>query len=495
MNGSNAGKVPEINLDEFEKRLRAAGAAPNGAEDPLAELTRLVTIINREGVKGDSVAAAPQARMPKAESAPLAADGGLDRPAARLGSGPSQAPVGAATASSGAAENFDLSAERSAALSPAVEEARPRTRRPRSWYFATAGLAAIGLALLAAAATLKIGAPSLHKTPPFIAAAEGPSKIQPPSDAAVRSSADSAALLTKDSATAAPVKVVTTEEQPVDLGAQTPTPAPVAVAAAAGSPVAPAADTPIVAPAAPSATVAPLFPDANPVKTVSVRPDGTLISVEATPSPPAPSPKGAPRAVDSAPVGTAAVPATAAGEAATPKLDLPTKLSPKSSARVVAKTDTTAPAAATDTTPNTPLQIGAPAGATKATKTPPAKAAPVDADAVPTDAAAALGQAAATKATKTSPAKAAASEPAAAGGGWAVQLAAPRSEADAQNAISRLKSKYSAELGDADLVVRKAEVKGETIYRVRAGGLSKDAAAVLCVKLKASGGDCFIAKE
>jgi hypothetical protein len=491
MNGSNAGKVPEINLDEFEKRLRAAGAAPNGAEDPLAELTRLVTIINREGVKGDAVAAAPQARMPKAESAPLAADGGLDRPAARLGSGPSQAPVGAATASSGAAENFDLSAERSAALSPAVEEARPRTRRPRSWYFATAGLAAIGLALLAAAATLKIGAPSLHKTPPFIAAAEGPSKIQPPSDAAVRSSADSAALLTKDSATAAPVKVVTTEEQPVDLAAQTPTPAPVAVAAAAGSPVAPAAvaaaagspvapaaDTPIVAPAAPSATVAPLFPDANPVKTVSVRPDGTLISVEATPSPPAPSPKGAPRAVDSAPVGTAAVPATAAGEAATPKLDLPTKLSPKSSARVVAKTDTTAPAAATDTTPNAPLQLGTPAGATKATKTPPAKAAPVVASA---DAAAAAAPAA--------------SEPAAAGGGWAVQLAAPRSEADAQNAISRLKSKYSAELGDAGLVVRQAEVKGETIYRVRAGGLSKDAAAALCAKLKASGGDCFIAKE
>ncbi len=495
MNGSDAGKVPEINLDEFEKRLRAAGAAPGGAEDPLAELTRLVTVISREGAKGDSVASAPQARMPKAESAPLAVDGGLEEAAARFGSGPRQAPVGvakrgtvetppgfdAATAPSGVVEGFDLSAERSAAPSAAVEEAQPRTRRPRSWYFATAGLAAIGLALLAGAATLKIGAPSLHKTPPFIAAAEGPSKIQPPSDAAVQSSADPAALLMKDSATAAPVKVVTTEEQPVDLGAQTPTPTPVAVASAAGSPVAPAADTPIVAPAAPSATVAPLFPDAKPVKTVSVRPDGTLISVDSapTPSPPAPPAQGAPRAVDNPPVETAAVPAAAAGEAATPKLDLPTKLSPKSSARVVAKTDTTAPAAATDTTPNAPLQLGSPAGATKAAKTPPPKAAPVVASA---DAAAA-------------PAAPAASEPAAAGGGWAVQLAAPRSEADAQNAISRLKSKYSAELGDADLVARQAEVKGETIYRVRAGGLSKDAAAALCAKLKASGGDCFIAKE
>ena len=45
------------------------------------------------------------------------------------------------------------------------------------------------------------------------------------------------------------------------------------------------------------------------------------------------------------------------------------------------------------------------------------------------------------------------------------------------------------------LGVRKADVKGETIYRVRANGLSKADAAALCAKLKASGGDCFIAKN
>ena len=32
----------EINLDEFERRLRAAGAQPAGLEDPLFELARLV---------------------------------------------------------------------------------------------------------------------------------------------------------------------------------------------------------------------------------------------------------------------------------------------------------------------------------------------------------------------------------------------------------------------------------------------------------------------
>ncbi len=192
---------------------------------------------------------------------------------------------------------------------------------------------------------------------------------------------------------------------------------------------------------------------------------------------PTPAASAATRAIDESQV---AAPTAAAGEPATPKLELPTKLSPKSSARVVAKTDTTAPAAATDTTPNAPLQIGPPARPNKIAKTPPAKAAAVvaEADAAPTPAV-----------------QAATTEPVAAGGDWAVQLAAPRSEEDAQRAISRLKSKYSAELGGADLAVRKAEVKGETIYRVRTGDLSKADAAALCAKVKASGGDCFIAKN
>ncbi len=245
--------------------------------------------------------------------------------------------------------------------------------------------------------------------------------------------------------------------------------------------MAPAANTPVVPPAETSATVAPLFPEAKPVKTVSVRPDGTLISVDSPsqPSPPAPAAKSATRVADNSAAGAAAA---AAAEPATPKLDLPTKLSPpKSSARVVAKTDTTAPADATDTTPNAPLQLGSPARPSKPTKTPPAKAATDRRRRRATDAARA--------------AQPAATEPAGAGGGWAVQFAAPRSEADAQSAISRLKSKYADALGGAELGVRKADVNGQTIYRVRVGGLSKADAAALCAKMKASGGDCFIAKN
>ncbi|HYA73466.1 MAG TPA: SPOR domain-containing protein, partial [Roseiarcus sp.] len=488
------------------RRLRSAGATQSGAEDPLAELTRLVNVISRENNKADAVVQAPEARLPKTENFPPAAN---DEPVARFEPSASQALQGeakreplqtppgleAATAPSGAAQSHDFFEEDHAALAAGLGEAEARKGRPRSWYFKTAGLAAIGVALLGGAAAVKIGAvPGLAKNPPFIAAAEGPTKIQPPSDATMQSGGDSAALLMKDSATAAPVKVVSTEEQPVDLRTQTPSPAPVAVApapaaspspapaaAAAPSPVAPAANTPIVPPAETSATVAPLFPEAKPVKTVSVRPDGTLISVDSPPRPPpAPPAKSATRVADNSP---AAAAAAAAAEPATPKLDLPTKLSPpKSPARVVAKTDTTAPAAATETTPKGPLPLGSPARPSKATKTPPAKAATTVADAAATDAAPAAAQPAA-------------ADPAGAGGGWAVQFAAPHSEADAQSAISRLKSKYADALGGAELGVRQADVNGQTIYRVRAGGLSKADAAALCAKMKASGGDCFIAKN
>ena len=76
-----------------------------------------------------------------------------------------------------------------------------------------------------------------------------------------------------------------------------------------------------------------------------------------------------------------------------------------------------------------------------------------------------------------------------------MQLSAPRSEADAHSAIAKLKSKYADALGNSALSIHQADVKGETIYRVRVSGLSKADAGALCSKLKAGGGDCFIAKD
>ena len=45
VSGSRA--ADDINLEEFERRLRAAGAQQAGVEDPLAELARIVEVFLR----------------------------------------------------------------------------------------------------------------------------------------------------------------------------------------------------------------------------------------------------------------------------------------------------------------------------------------------------------------------------------------------------------------------------------------------------------------
>ena len=111
--------------------------------------------------------------------------------------------------------------------------------------------------------------------------------------------------------------------------------------------------------------------------------------------------------------------ATGVAQPSTPKLDLPTKLSPpKSSARVVVgKTDTTAPEGIAQT-PGEPAQNAAPAKPDKAAKKP--KGGQV-ADATETTGSIAQPPVDATAATTS--------------GGWSVQLAAPKSEAEAQSAM------------------------------------------------------------
>jgi cell division septation protein DedD len=198
------------------------------------------------------------------------------------------------------------------------------------------------------------------------------------------------------------------------------------------------------------------------VKTISVRPDGTLIAstYEATDTATAAAPPPSPAAarVEKKQV------ADADTEASSPAVALPTKLSPpKSGARVVAKTDTTAPADAGEG---------------------PAPTAPKPKKPKPTPVAEA-------EQPKTDDAEA----PQAASGGFAVQLAAPRSESEAKAIIGRLQSKYADALSGASIGVRKADRHGETIYRVRAGGMSKADAKAMCEKIKAAGGDCFVAKN
>jgi hypothetical protein len=76
--------------------------------------------------------------------------------------------------------------------------------------------------------------------------------------------------------------------------------------------------------------------------------------------------------------------------------------------------------------------------------------------------------------------------------GWAIQFAAPRSEAEAEATAARLNAKYAGALNGATIAVHRTEVNGETIYALRAAGLSKTDAAALCERVK--GRYCAVVK-
>jgi hypothetical protein len=491
MSASGSRATDEINLDEFERRLRAAGAQQARAEDPLAELSRLVEF-SHMGISNGETAPRRAAEPAVALAKPLSSvETAALRPS--LDDEVEELAPGASEADRAARRDYEFDAHHSDGDSGADggEE-----RRPMRWKIAVSALALAGVAMIGAVFVLKGGVPGLKKDAPFIAAAQGPTKVAPPSDQTVTTSSDAGATLLHDNGKPAPVKVVNSEEQPVDLNAQASVNNP--PAAAPGNPSAGAADatalaatlnTPLVSaqPAAPPKGMTSEFPEPKPVRTISLRPDGTPIGALSPLEQPAsnanlaPAPAEQPSKPAAAPIAPApktTSDATGVAQPSTPKLELPTKLSPpKSSARVVVgKTDTTAPQGAAQT-PGEPAQNAAPGKPDKAAKKP--KAGQV-ADATETTGSIAQPPIDATAATTS--------------GGWSVQLAAPKSEAEAQSVMTKLNSKYGAELNGSAIGVHKAQVNGETIYRLRVSGLTKADAAAMCAKLKGEGGQCFIAK-
>lgn len=639
MSGESALRAtPSVNIEEFERRLRATGSLGAAQDDPLAELARLL------GAEEPPPAASAEASGVLSEPAPEPAR--VAPPALAPVAAPAPPPLRAAPRADNSFSrvvNVDFGGHTPApAPSPepppllvepppfletpvepppllrAPSAARPADEAaPRSKVLPVAALVIIGVVAGAGAWAYRGGVPGLvAKTPPLIMAAAGPTKVQPPSQDTVSSPNDIASMIAKDQTNRGTGNVVSNEEQPVDLNerakaqaaadaraaappanpptiaaaplvvvsapsptapsapastntATAPAPIPAAdaqsaplppvstsapasasqapparslvAAAASPSPVAPADSTSItpgggtVGPtAAPPAPPTP-FPEPKRVKTVSVRPDGSFIAApqqdQTTSASQALEPPTLPFDPPT-PVPRPAIDPSSA-EPATPKLDLPTKLSGKTTTRVpIAKIDTTA--ATTGQSPEAPLQAAPTAQESKpkrhepvhvATAEPPAAApAPDPAPAAeaapaptqeekpsgPASIFAALGDAArgltgggqATSAPAAAPMRtvsaapqATAQAPVEGGGTYAVQLAAPGSEAEAQTVASRLESKYAAELGGLQPAIHKAALKDKTVYRVRIQRLSRSAAVSLCEKLKAAGGACFLARE
>jgi len=233
------------------------------------------------------------------------------------------------------------------------------------------------------------------------------------------------------------------------------------------------------------------------VRTVVVRPDGTIISDGSDDAP------GGTRTVNTVPVTTTPVnpiqpaPAQDAGvqaetvtaaaggtDAATaPVPGVPAAASPATPS----SGETAAPAATADIPsvsprrkPDAPVQVArAPVAVAPVTATAPARAdGPLD---------------------LSNPAPAATSAPAPSVGGtipagtYIVQVTSQRSEQAAQSAYNTLQQRFPSVLGNRSAVIVRADLADRgTFFRARIPTGSRGEAISLCENLKAAGGDCFV---
>lgn len=82
-----------------------------------------------------------------------------------------------------------------------------------------------------------------------------------------------------------------------------------------------------------------------------------------------------------------------------------------------------------------------------------------------------------------------------ASGGWAMQIASQPTEQGAQASYQALARRYGNVLSGHAVDIVKAEVSGKgTYYRVRVPAGSRDEAIALCTKYKSAGGSCFVSR-
>jgi hypothetical protein len=311
--------------------------------------------------------------------------------------------------------------------------------------------AVLGLAVLGTAGAFAyramFGGSMLPSLPPIIKADDGPNKIVPSASAQQANTADPGA---------GGEKVVSREEQPVDVPAQAnAAPRVVATIPIFPDPAAGANGGPVAAPAL--ASPAAQQPIAVPP------PSGPTAAMPATAL-------TTPKKIHTVPVHQSqfAAPDSGASSAAAVPLTAP-------AARPVAAAKplgTPMPAAASGG--NAPLSIVPSQGDTGTAATAPARV----------------------RTALARPVGAGDSTPVA-GGGYSVQVTSQRSEADAQSAFRTLKAQYPAQLGGREPVVRRADLGDKGVYyRALVGPFaSMEQAAGLCSSLKAAGGNCIVQRN
>ncbi|EKF40999.1 sporulation-like protein [Nitratireductor indicus C115] len=191
------------------------------------------------------------------------------------------------------------------------------------------------------------------------------------------------------------------------------------------------------------------------VRTMVVRPDGTLVPRE-EPAP-APAPTVAEAQTPSTPTQAETPPAAAASEQAVPAATAPAQ--PQAAASPVPTARPTPPAAQQQPT----RVAAAPAQPARPVAQQPAAPAPVS--------------------------------QAAAADGWSVQISSQPTAESAQQSYQDMAQRYGNLLSGRGVNIVKAEVSGKgTYYRVRVPTSSKEDAINLCSQLKSAGGSCFVSK-
>lgn len=460
-----------VDLDQIESQLNQAHPPKS---DPMAELARIVGQDDpfRAMLARDGAGSAPRLtdQSPAAAGRLLRPAAGAGEPGLPTGYG-SQVPTqftGHDGESASPAEAYDTYPDDFAiqAGARAVEQRRSRK-----------GLITVGVILGAAAlgvggAVLKLSGPKLMTSgePPIIRADREPLKVPPENPGGVDIPNQDAQVYdraAKDSQT----RIVNREEQPVDVQQA----ARSMQANASRPPIPGPAVTAAVTPGGPMANTAPSLPpgtsaaaglgEPRRVKTVSVRPDGTMFGADQAA---AAAPRGAAPPAAASPMPQASVPAAAAPAASMP---------------------TTTPSAMPQSTPVPPQR---PRLEARPTVPAPAPTAPD-----PTAAAQASNTSRPAQRTAAAQPVAAADAPetTSAAGGYTVQLSVMNSEQEARAQYEQLRRKFSGELSGMPPLIRAAEVNGKTIYRLRVGPMSQADAGTLCTKLKSSGGNCFIARN
>ena len=396
---------------------------------------------------------------------------------------------------------LDLETPGETAEQVAPQRSRP-TRRAILVGVFVAGLAVAGIGGVFA---LVGGQGAVDEGPVLVEADSDPVKVEPddPGGTTVPNQ-DRAVFADRDGAAPRQESLVSTAEEPVDIATAPADVLPSTVAAGEKSEDRlTAGDTQAQAQAEPA--IAPIAP--RRVRTLIVRPDGTLEERPPAPDPAVSAETPAAQAASAPPTGGAVVASASEGEA-------PVVGEPETVAGLPADAGAAGTGDDAAALPARPERADATADQPPA----PAPTAETDANGGAAQAAAAASPAIARRVQTTTatpgviaerPANAVDRTPQAAqapatpaptvagsgSDGFAVQLAALPSEEAARTTATRLSQQYGALIAGRGLTIQRAVIEGRgTFYRVRVAADGADDANGLCNRIKTSGGNCFVAR-